>query len=93
VVSYDAKKDTHHVKYADKDKLDISVRHEAVILASDYEAPPATAGKKRKDPSILRSKPGSSKRIRADRQAPAVPGAGSKASAKPTIGKLSKKVC
>ena len=86
MVSYDAKKDTHHVKYADKDKLDISVRHEAVILASDYEAPPTTTRKKRKDPFILRSKPGSSKRIRADRQAPAVSGTGAKAVAKPSNG-------
>ena len=37
VVSYNAKKDTHHVKYADKDKLDICVRHEAVILITELE--------------------------------------------------------
>ena len=37
MVSYDAKKDTHHVKYADKDKLDICVRHEAVVLVAEHE--------------------------------------------------------
>ncbi len=37
VVLYDAKRDTHHVKYADKDKLDICVRHEAVILITEHE--------------------------------------------------------
>ena len=37
VESYDAKKDLHHVKYADRDRADISMRHEAVILVPGEE--------------------------------------------------------
>ena len=32
VLSYDSRKDLHHVKYADRDRADICMKHEAVIL-------------------------------------------------------------
>ena len=35
--SYDAKRDLHHVKYADRDRADISMRHEAVVLLPGEE--------------------------------------------------------
>ena len=55
-------------------------------VARAAQAAPAVVGKKRKDPSILRSKPGSSKRICADRQAPSANGNAAKPPAKPSKG-------
>ena len=52
-------------------------------FAHALQAAPTTVGKKRKDPTILRSKPGSSKRIRADQQAPPANGKAAKPPAKP----------
>lgn len=35
--SYDSKTGLHHVKYADRDRADISMRHEAVVLLPNDE--------------------------------------------------------
>ena len=54
--------------------------------SAEAQATPALTGKKRKESSILRSKPGSSKRICADRQAPPANGNAAKPPAKPSKG-------
>ncbi len=64
-------------------RLGLSTSFYQAQTAHALQATPSMVGKKRKDPTILRSKPGSSKRIRADQQALPANGKAAKPPAKP----------